>query len=157
MIYMNIACHLHLKTGPILFIDINFMDEDISVVHFNRNNTKQEFSIHVMSINLHNKFWQLICILTIFAYHLSLKTDPILFTDVHFIDKDISVVLLTEIIKRNGISTLMAINLHIWPLICILMNIAYHLSLKTDPILFTDVHFIDKDISVVQFVRLVTD
>ena len=51
----------------------------------------------------------------------------------------------------------MAINLHIWPLICILMNIANHLSLKTDPILFTDVHVIDKDISVVHFVRLVTD
>ena len=51
----------------------------------------------------------------------------------------------------------MAINLHIWPLICILMNIAYHLSLKTDPILFTDVHFIDKDILVVNFVRLDTD
>ena len=41
----------------------------------------------------------------------------------------------------------MATNLHILPLICILMNIAYHLSLKTDPILFTDIHF----------VRLVTD
>ena len=47
----------------------------------------------------------------------------------------------------------MAINLHIWPLICILMNIAYHLSLKTDPILFTDVHFIDKDILVVNFYK----
>ena len=51
----------------------------------------------------------------------------------------------------------MAINLHIWPLICILLNIAHHLSLKTGPILFTDVPFIDKDISVVHFVRLVTD
>ena len=47
----------------------------------------------------------------------------------------------------------MAINLHICPLICILMNIAYHLSLKTGPILFTDVHFIEKDISVVLFNR----
>ena len=37
------------------------------------------------------------------------------------------------------------------------MNIVYHLSLKTDPILFTDVHFIDKDILVVHYVRLVTD
>ena len=37
------------------------------------------------------------------------------------------------------------------------MNIAYHSSLKTDPILFTDVYFIDKDILVVNFVRLVTD
>ena len=37
------------------------------------------------------------------------------------------------------------------------MNIAYQLSLKTDPILFTDVHFIDKNILVVHFVRLVTD
>ena len=45
----------------------------------------------------------------------------------------------------------MAINLHIWQLICMLMNIAYHLSLKTGPILFTDVHFIEKDISVVLF------
>ena len=51
----------------------------------------------------------------------------------------------------------MAINLHILPLIYISMNIAHHLSLKTGPILFTDVHFIDKDISVVNFVRLVTD
>ena len=51
----------------------------------------------------------------------------------------------------------MAINLHIWQLICILMNIAYHLSLRTGPILFTNVHFFDKDISVVYFVRLVTD
>ena len=48
------------------------------------------------------------------------------------------------------------INLHIWPLFCILMNIAYHLSLETDPIIFADVYFIDKDISVVHFVRLVT-
>ena len=30
---MNIAHHLHLKTGPILFFDINFIDKDISVVH----------------------------------------------------------------------------------------------------------------------------
>ena len=51
----------------------------------------------------------------------------------------------------------MAINLHILPLICILMNIAYHLSLKIDQILFIDVHFIDKDISVVHFVCLVAD
>ena len=33
------------------------------------------------------------------------------------------------------------------------MNIAYHLSLKTDPTLFTDVHLIDKGISVVLFNR----
>ena len=45
----------------------------------------------------------------------------------------------------------MAINLHIWQLICILMDIAYHLSLKTGPILFIDINFIDKDISVVHF------
>ena len=33
------------------------------------------------------------------------------------------------------------------------MNIAYQIKpLKTDPMLFTDVHFIDKDISVVHFV-----
>ena len=51
----------------------------------------------------------------------------------------------------------MATNLHIWQLICILMNIAYHLSLKTGPILYTGVHFIEKDILVVHFVRLVTD
>ena len=47
----------------------------------------------------------------------------------------------------------MAINLHIWQLICIVMNIAYHSSLKTGPILFTDVHFIDKDNSDVLFNR----
>ena len=29
------------------------------------------------------------------------------------------------------------------------MNIAYHLHLKTRPILLTDINFIDKDISVV--------
>ena len=45
----------------------------------------------------------------------------------------------------------MAISLHIWQLICIVMSIAYHLSLKTGPILFTDVHFIEKDISVIVF------
>ena len=49
----------------------------------------------------------------------------------------------------------MAINLHIWAQICILINIAYHLSLKTDPILFTEVHWTDKDISVVHFVRFI--
>ena len=43
--------------------------------------------------------------------------------------KTIQLFFLTEIIKRNGISTLMGINLHIWPLICILINIAYHLTL----------------------------
>ena len=47
----------------------------------------------------------------------------------------------------------MAINLHIWQLICILMNIAYHLNLKTGPILFTYVHFIEKDIPDVLFNR----
>ena len=45
----------------------------------------------------------------------------------------------------------MAINLHIWQLICISMKITYHLSLKTGQILFTDIHFIEKDISVVLF------
>ena len=31
------------------------------------------------------------------------------------------------------------------------MNTAYHLSLKTGQILFTDIHFIEKDISAVFF------
>ena len=47
----------------------------------------------------------------------------------------------------------MAINLHIWQLICILMNIAYHLSLKTGPILFTDVHFIENTFQLFFFNR----
>ena len=45
----------------------------------------------------------------------------------------------------------MAINLHIWPLICILMNIAYHLSLKTGPILFINVHFIEYTFQLFSF------
>ena len=57
-----------------------------------------------------------------------------------------------EIIK-TWIFYIMAINLHIWQLICIFMNIAYHLSLKTDPILFTDVHFIDKGILLLNIVH----
>ena len=51
-ILMNIAYHLHLKTGPILFIDINFIEKDISVVHFNRNN-KNMHVFYVMAINFH--------------------------------------------------------------------------------------------------------
>ena len=43
----------------------------------------------------------------------------------------------------------MAINLHIGLLICILMNIEYHLHLKTGPILFIDINLIEKDISVI--------
>ena len=82
--------HLHLKSGPILFID-NFIEKKFQLI-FKRNNKNRLF--YVMAINLH--IWQLICILMNIAYHLSLKTGPgpILFTDVHFIEKDISVVLL---------------------------------------------------------------
>ena len=45
----------------------------------------------------------------------------------------------------------MAINLHICPLIYILMNIAYHLHLKTGPILFTDINLIEKTFQLLLF------
>ena len=45
----------------------------------------------------------------------------------------------------------MALNVHNLPLICILMNTAYQILLQNFLILFFDLTFMDKDISVVHF------